>query len=47
MAGHIEEFNEMFGFRSESCHGTLDILTDAWRAAKYALDSQTVMTEDS
>ena len=47
MAGHVEEFNQMFGFRSESCHGNLDILADAWRAAKHALDSQTGMTEDS
>jgi hypothetical protein len=46
MARHVEEFNEMFGFPSESCEGTLDIMTDAWRAAKYALDSQTGMTED-
>jgi hypothetical protein len=46
MAGYVGEFNEMFGFRSECCDGTLDILTDTWKAAKYALDFQTGTTED-
>lgn len=46
MARHVQEFNGMFGFRVESCDGTLDILTDTWRAAKHALYSQTGMTGD-
>ena len=45
MVGHMEESNEMFGFRSESRDGTLHILTDALKAATYALDFQTRVTE--
>jgi hypothetical protein len=34
MQQEIEEFVEMFGFRIETCGGTLDILKGAWQAAK-------------
>lgn len=37
MKENIEEFNRMFGFRSETRPGTLDLLTQAWNSAKRSL----------
>ncbi len=37
MKENIEEFNRMFGFRTETRPGTLNLLTQAWSAAKKSL----------
>jgi hypothetical protein len=37
MKKNIEEFNRMFGFRTETRPGTLDLLTRAWNSAKHSL----------
>lgn len=37
MKENIEEFNRMFGFRTETRPGTLDLLKQAWNSAKHSL----------
>ncbi len=37
MRDNIEEFNRMFGFRTETRPGSLDLLRKAWNAAKQSL----------
>ncbi len=34
MKRNSDEFNEMFGFRTETCKGTLSILNESWNSAK-------------
>jgi len=34
MKKNVQEFNAMFGLRTEACNGRLDILVDIWNAAK-------------
>ncbi len=46
LARHVQELHGIFGFRVESSDGTLNILTDTWRAVKHALCSQTGLTGD-
>jgi hypothetical protein len=40
MRENIEEFNALFGFRTEVRDGTMDILRNAWESAKKAIRSQ-------
>jgi hypothetical protein len=37
MRQNIEEFNNLFGFRTELLQGTLDILNQSWDSAKAYL----------
>ena len=37
MKGHAEEFSGVFGFRTEACEGSMEMLTRAWAEAKSAL----------
>jgi hypothetical protein len=37
MKENIEEFNRMFGFRTEIRPGTVDLLTKAWNSAKHSM----------
>jgi hypothetical protein len=41
MRENIEEFNRLFGFRTEVKRGTLDILNQTWKAAKKRLPEAT------
>ena len=34
MKKNVQEFNSMFGLRTEACNGRLDILADTWNEAK-------------
>ena len=40
MRRNIEEFNQLFGFRTELLQGSLDILNKTWEKAKYHLQSE-------
>lgn len=41
MRQNIEEFNRLFGFRTEMREGTLNILQSAWEAAKVSIMGRT------
>jgi hypothetical protein len=40
MQGNIEEFNELFGLRTELRQGSLDILRKTWKNAKHYLQQE-------
>ena len=40
MRQNIEQFNHLFGFRTELLPGTLDILNDTWKTVKEYLDGE-------
>ena len=41
MRRNVEDFNRLFGFRTEVKRGTLDLLTQTWKAAKKSLQEVT------
>ena len=42
MRRNIEAFNEMFGFHTDVCEGSMTILKKSWDSVKAYLNSKTI-----